>query len=111
MRREDGELCGFVEERHGRWRALTVFGATLCDTDDEQAARRVVLMQGLASLARRWELRARCEQEWQTVCIQEVSPHHIRIALGYYSLPGSPATEIAVDDIRSGEFELRLREA
>ena len=109
VRREDGELCGFVTERAGLWRALTVFGGVLADVADEVTARRVVERTGLASMAERWELRARCEAEWQTVCIQEANPHRVRLALGHYSLPGTPTREIAVEDLRSGEFELRLK--
>ena len=109
VRRDDGELCGFVATRGDGWVALTVFGAELGRTHDEESARALVMRKGLAALADRWELRARCEDEWQTVCIQEANPRRIRLALGYYSLPGVPTRELSVEDIRSGEFELRLR--
>jgi hypothetical protein len=107
VRRDDGELCGYVEQRGEQWQALTVFGAQLGVTCDSDAARNLVLTRGLASLAKRWELRARCEDTWQTVCIQEAGTHRITLALGYYSLPGVPTREIAIEDIRSGEYELR----
>lgn len=108
IRREDGELCGFVAQRGGIWRALTVFSGSLGDCADEEGARSLVRTRGLAALAQRWELRARCEDEWQIVCIQEANPYRVRLALGHYSLPGTPTRELTVDDLRSGEFELRL---
>lgn len=108
-RREDGELCGFVVQRADAWAALTVFGAELGRTEDEHDAHALVIRLGLSSLAERWELRARCEDEWQTICIQEANPHRVRLALGYYSMPGVPTREISADEIRAGEFELRLR--
>ena len=109
VRREDGELCGFVLQRADDWAALTVFGADLGRVSSEQDAHTLVLRMGLASLAERWELRARCEDEWRTVCIQEATPRRVRLALGYYSLPGVPTREISADELRAGEFELRLR--
>lgn len=108
VRRDDGELCGYVENRGEQWRALTVFGAQLGVASDSDTARKLVMTRGLASLAERWELRARCEDTWQTVCIQEASRHRLTLVLGYYSLPGVPTRELAIEDIRSGEFELRL---
>lgn len=110
IRRDDGELCGYVAPRGGAWRALTVFGGMIGDCADEADAQSLVRGRGLAALAERWELRARCDDEWQIVCIQEANPHHVRLALGYYSLPGTPTREVSVEDLRSGEFELRLRD-
>lgn len=109
VRRDDGELCGFVMQRGGRWRALTVFSGQLADFDDENAAAGHVLRHGLASLAERWELRGRCEDEWRIVCILEANPYRVRLALDYYSLPGVPTADITVDELRSGEWELRRR--
>ena len=109
VRREDGELCGFVTGAGEQWRALTVFGAVLGSFDDESTATNHVLHRGLAVLAERWELRARCEQEWHVVCIQEANPRRVRVALGYYSLPDVPTRDISVDELRTGEFELRPR--
>ena len=107
--RDDGELCGFVQERGEQWNACTVFGVTFATHADEQSAARDVLHRGLQLLADRWELRARCEDEWHTVCIQEANPRRVRLALGYYSLPEVPTRTISVDELRAGEFELRPR--
>ena len=109
VRREDGALCGYIRRRGERWQALTIFGSVLAETTDDLAARNVVLARGLASLGERWELRARCEDTWQVVCIQEASPRRVRVALGYHSLPGVPTREISVDELLAGEFELRPR--
>ena len=111
VHREDGELCGFVAQQGEQWRALTVFGAVLRTFSDEESARQHVVRRGLASLAERWELRARCESEWHTVCIQEANPRRVRVAIGYYSLPNVPTRDISIDELRTGEFELRPRGA
>lgn len=111
VRREDGELCGFIAPHGERWRALTVFGGLLHEFDDEDAADAHVRHHGLASLAERWELRARCEDEWHIVCIQEANARRVRLAIGYYSLPGVPTRDVSVDELRTGEFELRRRTA
>lgn len=109
VRRDDGELCGFAAPLGAQWRALTVFGAVLGTFNSELEATNHVLHRGLAVLAERWELRARCEQEWHIVCIQEANPRRVRVALGYYSLPDVPTRDISIDELRAGEFELRPR--
>ena len=108
-RDEDNELCGFVIERGDAWLACTVFGAELERAKTQAEAQDIVLRRGLASLAERWELRARCEDTWQVVCIQEATPRRVRVALGYYSLPDVPTRVISIDELRLGEFELRPR--
>jgi len=58
VRREgDGELCGHVERRDGRWCAPTVFGTVLGTHETSDAAEQHVREDGLASLAERWTLR------------------------------------------------------
>ena len=52
-------------------------------------AERHVLEVGLASLAERWTLFDAASGEEQVVCIQQVSPSSVTLALGYYSLPGA----------------------
>ncbi len=105
-RSEDGELCGHVEARGGRWAALTIFGAVLGEHGNEGDARRHVLDDGLACLADRWMLRSRESGEEQVVCIQEANPQSVTLALGYYALPGVPSLTITVDDLKSGAWEL-----
>src|ERR1700754_2697248 len=54
VRRDDGELVGFVEPDGTGWRALTVFGAELAVAADRDAAEAEVISAGLAVLAERW---------------------------------------------------------
>jgi hypothetical protein len=105
-RQEDDELCGFVEVRDGRWRALAVFGAALGEHDTRDAAEQQVRDEGLASLAERWTLRDGATGEEQVVCIQEANADQVTLALDYYSLPGVPTRTISTRQIRSGEWEL-----
>jgi hypothetical protein len=105
-RRSDGELCGYIEQRDGRWYALTVFGAVLDSHDQRASAVSHVLEEGLSSLAERWTLRHRASGEEELVCIQEVNGDAVTVARGYYSLPGVPTLTITKTQIASGEWVL-----
>ncbi len=109
VRREDGELCGFVAPRDGGWQALTVFGAVLGEHDSERDARHHVAALGLSALADRWALIDRSTGEEQLVCIQQASPIEITLALDYYSLPGVPTMTIRVDELGAGRWDLERR--
>ena len=107
-RPSDGELCGYVEQHDGRWRALTVFGAVLGDHDQRSGAADQVLAEGLPSLAERWTLRHGESGDEEVVCILEVNADAVTVAQGYYSMPGVPTLTITKDQITSGEWELHL---
>ena len=109
VRREDGELCGYVALHDGRWRSLTTFGAALGEHDSERDARQHVAALGLSALADRWTLTDRSTGEEQLVCIQQVSPTAITLALGYSSLPGVPTMTILVEDLRAERWHLEHR--
>ncbi|MFZ4720157.1 MAG: hypothetical protein ACOYMR_12070 [Ilumatobacteraceae bacterium] len=106
IRRDDGELCGFIVPVGPRWRAETVFGAVLAEVPARDHAARVVLDVGLASLAERWLLRGGEEGE-QIVCIQEASPDGVTLALDHYSMPGVPTLRITRDELAAGRYDLR----
>jgi len=106
-RTEDGELCGHIAERDGRWCALTVFGAELGSHDSRDAAKQQILDEGLASLAERWTLRNGATGDEEVVCIQEANPEAVTVALGYYSLPGVPTVTITAAQLASGEWVMR----
>jgi len=109
VRREDGELCGYVAPQDGRWRSLTAFGAAFGEHDTERDARQHVAALGLSALADHWTLTDRSTGEAQLVCIQQVSPIEITLALGYYSLPGVPTMTIRVEDLTAGRWHLEHR--
>ena len=104
-RPEDGELCGHVDQRHGHWRALTVFGAVLGSHAREQDATRQVLAEGLPSLAERWTLRGPALAD-QVVCILEANASAVTVALGYYATPDVPTRTISAEQLEAGEWEL-----
>jgi len=106
-RPEDDELCGHVDERSGRWLALTVFGAVLGSHERRDAAEQQVLEQGLASLADRWTLRDASTGEEEVVCIQEANAVAVTVARGYYSMPGVPTLTLTKGQLAAGEWELR----
>lgn len=101
-RPSDGELCGYVRATDAGWESLVVFGAVLDTHDAESTATTHVLQHGLASLAERWEYRPDPSAEWQTVCIQEANPTSVRIALGYYSMPGVPVITVTEAHLAAG---------
>ncbi len=109
VRRDDGELCGFVAADGGRWQSLTVFGATLATHDTRAEAEQHVEHTGLSVMADRWTLVDPSTGEEELVSIQQVSPVEVTLALGYYSLPGVPTVTITVDELRSGRRRLEHR--
>lgn len=101
-RPDDGELCGHVRADSSSWQALTVFGGLLGRYPSQEAAKHHVLTTGLSSLAERWHYREQPTAEWEIVCIQEASAHSVRLALGYYSLPGVPTVTVTRAQLDSG---------
>lgn len=106
VRREDGELCGFVANRDERWAALTVFGVVVGEWNHEHEARDDVLGRGLALLSERWTLTDATTGESQITCIQQAGPDEVTLALGYYSLAGVPTLTLSVHDLLTGRWTL-----
>ena len=106
VRRDDGELCGFVASDDVEWRALTVFGGLLGTHATDAEARAQVAELGLASLAERWVLTDSESGEHELVGIREVSPGHVVVGDPWYSLPGEQTRTIAVADLQSGRWRL-----
>jgi hypothetical protein len=102
-RRRDDELEGFVAEDDEGWLALTVFHGVLGRAASPQGARRIVHDRGLASLAQRWYWWSRMAPGWRVVVPLEASPGRVRVALGYYSLPGVDSTVITAEDLTAGD--------
>jgi hypothetical protein len=80
VRRDDGELIGFVEPGREGWRALTVFGAELATTPDRDAAISEVRAAGLGVLAERWWYLD--GEEWLPAAIQEARPGQVTVVVG-----------------------------
>ena len=103
----DAELLGFVQPWADGWRALTVFGGLLGTWPSVAEARRQVEAEGLTSLARHWHLRRRGTADWEVMLILEAWPGRARVAIGWYSLPGTETFTITASDLAAGD-ELRL---
>jgi hypothetical protein len=103
-RPEDDELEGYVEAVGGAWHALTLFGGLLAMVDTRTAAIEVVHRQGLTSLAERWYWWSRRRGGWRIVLPQEASPGRVRVAVGYYSLPGVETALITAEDLAAGDL-------
>jgi hypothetical protein len=93
VRRDDGELIGFVEPaRDGGWRALTVFGAELATAPDQDAAIDEVRGAGLAVLAERWWYLD--GEEWLPAAIREAGPGRVTVVVGdaaqFVNVVGNP---------------------
>ncbi len=85
VRREDGELVGFVAAHGDRWQARTVFGAPLATADDSDEAEEVLLGTGLAVLAERWWLHR--DGEWLPVAVLEAGPGRVTVQVGRFPEP------------------------
>ena len=109
VRREhDDELEGFVADTGGAWSALTVFHGELGMAETQEAAREIVRRRSLGALADRWYWYSRRTGAWRIVLPQEASPGRVRVALGYYSLPGVETATITSADLVAGD-RLTLR--
>lgn len=106
IRRDDGELCGFVTGSDEGWTATTVFGGRLGVHDSVEATVEHVLARGLSSLADHWTLVDRSTGEQQIVCIQEASPQGVTLALDYYSMPGVPTLRLSRDELAGDRWQL-----
>ena len=102
-RQGDGELEGFVVADGDGWLALTVFGGVLAWAPTVEAARAIVQERGLASLAERWHWWSRETREWRIVVPQEAHPGRVRVAVGYYALPGVETVVITAVDLAAGD--------
>jgi hypothetical protein len=104
VRREaDEELEGFIEATEEGWRALTVFGGLLATLPSRDAAIELVHRHGLGSLAERWYWWSRRDSTWRIVVPQETSPGRVRVAVGYYSLPGVATALITAEGLAAGD--------
>ena len=99
----DGEVLGFVA-RHDdeRWEARAVFGGVIGVADTAAGARALVERDGLASLSWRWFHRARPDDDWDVVVIQEAWPGRAVVVDGPYALPGVPSFEITAEALAAG---------
>jgi hypothetical protein len=104
-RPDDGELLGYVRQPAdgGDWQALTVFGAILGTAPTRQAARSIVVSDGLASLARRWYHRSAADGSWRVVVLTETWPGRARGVVGMYAIPGAPPFEVSAEDLAAGD--------
>jgi hypothetical protein len=110
VRRDDGELLGFVEPApDGGWRALVVFGAELTTAPDRDTAIAEVLTAGLGVLAERWWYRD--GEEWLPAVIQEASPGRVVAVVGdasrFAGVVGNP--DVAVPLTLTGPDAAALR--
>ena len=102
-RDHDDELAGFIVEDDDAWLALTVFHGVLGRAATAEAARDIVRRRGLGALAERWYWFSRRAGEWRVVLPQESSPGRVRVAVGYYSLPGVEVATITSSDLAAGD--------
>ncbi|MCW0214726.1 MAG: hypothetical protein OJJ54_15315 [Pseudonocardia sp.] len=107
VRRDDGELIGFVEpEPAGSWRYLTVFGGELGTAADEGSAVAELHRLGLGVLLERWWFRG------EPVTIVEASPGRVRVQVGGMALaiaPGRPDAHVTTELTGAELDELTLR--
>ncbi len=104
-RGNDDELCGFVTEHDGQWRACVIFGTVIGVHATRDDAVDQVLAEGLACLTGLWGLRGDDGTD-EPVRIVEASPDGVTVALGYYALADVPRVTITAADLRAGVWTL-----
>lgn len=103
-RQDDHELLGFVQQHQHEWHACAVFGSIIATFTDETAAHAYLHLHGLAILNQHWHYYEAHTRTWHVVLIQEASPTHVHIILGYYAMPGIPTKIITVTDLQNGDI-------
>lgn len=79
VRREDGELIGFLSREPAGWCPRTVFGHPIGQAEDRATAEEHLHAVGMSYLAERWELLE--GSEWISVELVEVSPSGVTVQL------------------------------
>lgn len=103
-RQHDHELLGFVQLHQHGWHVITVFGSHITTCADETAARTFLHTHGLAILNQHWHYYEAQTNTWHVVLIQEASPTHVHLILGYYAMPGIPTKTVLVADLLAGDI-------
>lgn len=79
VRREDGELIGFLAEDADGWRPLTVFGHQIAEPTDRVDAEGRLHSVGMSYLAEKWEVRDGAD--WISAQLVEASPAEVTVQL------------------------------
>lgn len=79
VRREDGELIGFLAEDTSGWCPLTVFGHPIAEAGDRVDAEARLHSVGMSYLAQKWEV---CDgADWISAELVEASPAGVTVQL------------------------------
>jgi hypothetical protein len=108
-RAADDELEGFVRQAAGGFHGLTVFHGMIATASTADEARAIVHARGISSLAERWFWWSRGSGAWSVVLPQEASAGKVRVAVGYYALPGVEMATITADDLDAGDVLTLVR--
>ncbi|MCK0113572.1 hypothetical protein MWU75_15610 [Ornithinimicrobium sp. F0845] len=79
VRREDGELIGFLAEDSSGWQPRTVFGHPIGEVGEREAAEDRLHAIGMSYLAEKWEVRDGAD--WIGVQLVEASPTRVTVQL------------------------------
>ena len=79
VRREDGELIGFLAQDADGWRPLTVFGHPIADAGDRVDAEDRLHSVGISYVAEKWEVRDGAD--WISAQLVEASPAGVTVQL------------------------------
>lgn len=104
VRRDDGELCGFVVGVANGWESRTVFGAVLRVHETRQEAVEYLVHHGLAVLAEHWTYHSVPNGDGEIACIVEASPTGVTIVVDYYPTPGAPRFTLTPEQVRAGRL-------
>ena len=77
VRRDDGELCGFVATVSTGYQPLTIFSIPFGSIGSLEACVEFVRANGLLAIRDRWL--AKVDGKWQEVLIQEANTTSVRV--------------------------------
>lgn len=76
IREDDGELLGFIEQRHASWSAQTIFGYVFARVETKAEADMVVRTQGLNMLKGMWRYQD-ADNEWYPCIIKQAYENRV----------------------------------
>ncbi|NLG22965.1 MAG: hypothetical protein GX555_16215 [Actinomycetales bacterium] len=79
VRREDGELIGFLAQDADGWRPMTVFGHPIAEVGAHGEAEERLHAVGMSYLAEKWEVRDGAD--WISAQLVEASPAGVTVQL------------------------------
>jgi hypothetical protein len=76
---DNGELLGFIVQDSVGWEAQTIFGSTIAQASDREAAESIVRQKGLSFLMGVWQYFDEDDHNWHSCILKEANEHRVTV--------------------------------